>query len=221
MTDTIEVPLLASAAEAINDYIRRIKDDTVAGRWRPGPSEEQTMILVLSGLGGLIEYNVRIAYQKFARQRKLEQDTHFNYSDLLDALSPHIQPASYRELLKVASRIRNKLLHADFPELYKKTKAAYELPGIKFQQDSFQPLVVEIQTALTRFGLILDVQTATARDSRGHPIPARALLPGAGDSIPIVAVKDFLDSGLTFTRLVMPRVSCSDRSTPVAPRRAA
>ena len=85
------------------------------------------------------------------------------------------------------SRIRNKLLHADFPELYKKTKVAYDLPHIKFHQSSFQPLVVEIQTTLTltRNGLHLNMQNGTARDSLGQAVPAKRLLPGEGGSIPI------------------------------------
>jgi hypothetical protein len=184
MIETIEVPLLARAAEVMNDYIRTVQDDTQMGKWKPSPSEEQTMILVLSGLGGLIEYNVRIAYQRVARSRQLEREAHFSYADLLDALAPHIQPVPYRELLKAASRIRNKLLHADFGDLYKKTRAAYDLPGIRFHQDSFRPLVLEVSTVLTRKGLILNVEDGTARDSEGSPVFAKRHLPGDGGSIP-------------------------------------
>jgi hypothetical protein len=185
MTTTIEVPFLAQAAEVINAYIRRLEDDSQVGRWKPGPTDEQTMLYVLGGLGGLIEYNVRVAYQRLARRRGLDRDTHFNYADLLDAFSPHIEPAECRELLKAASRIRNKLLHADFPELYKKTKAAYELPHVKFHQDSFRPIVIEVQATLTRNGLHLNMSDGTAKDSSGQPVPSKLLLPGAGDSIPI------------------------------------
>ena len=99
------------------------------------------MINVLTGLGGLIEYNVRAGYQHFARKNQLEREEFYNYSDLIEALGGYIENESHKKLLKISSQIRNKLVHADFPALYKKTKEAYEIPGVELQQTSFEPVV--------------------------------------------------------------------------------
>lgn len=182
MTDQLKMPFIEPGAYIINEYINWLHKGPEEGRPRT-ENDEQAMINVLTGLGGLIEYNVRSGYQHFARKQKLQRDEFNNYSDLIDALGKYIKNESHRRLLKISSQIRNKLMHADFPALYSKTKEAYEITGIEFHQSSFEPVVHIIQTTLTRYGCNLDIQTGLATDSRGDPIPSKKLLPGAGDSI--------------------------------------
>ena len=177
----------------MNEYIAWVQSDPGAARSRT-QNDEQAMINVLAGLGGLIEYNVRAGYQHFARKQQLKADKFHSYSDLLDALESHIKKDSLKKLLKVSSQIRNKLMHADFPALYAKTKEAYQIPGVEFQQSLFEPAVRTFITTITRYGLNLDAQTGLATDSRGEPIPSKELLPGAGGAI-TVDFRYFYDSG--------------------------
>lgn len=182
--EAIEVPVLKQAAELMNNYIGVVQRSPPQ-LYRPTPADEQSMIYVLTGIAGLVEYNVRIAFQRFSRRAKLAKDNYFGYGELLDAFSPHIQLESHRELLKASSRIRNKLLHADFPELYKKTKAAYEITGVEFHQNSFEPLAYIVETTLTRHGVNIDVESGKTVDNRGQTVPSKLLIPGAGDSISV------------------------------------
>lgn len=193
MSDTIELPFIASGAEVINEYLAWVQTDFENGRQRT-KNDEQAMINALAGLGGLIEYNVRAGYQHFARKQQLHQDEFRNYSELIDTLGKHIENESHKKLLKISSQIRNKLMHADFPALYLKTKEAYAIPGVEFRQLSFEPIVNIIKTSITRYGCNIDVETGRATDSRGESIPSQKLLPGVGDAI-TVDFQYFYDSG--------------------------
>lgn len=193
MSDSFELPFIAFGAEVVNEYLGWVQTDPGNGRQRTR-DDEQAMINVLAGLGGLIEYNVRAGYQRFARKHQLQRDEFHNYSDLIDTLGRHIENESHKKLLKVSSQIRNKLMHANFPALYSKTKEAYTIPGVEFHQSSFQPVVQIIQTTITRYGCNIDFETGTATDSRGEPIASKKLLPGAGDAI-TVDFQYFYDSG--------------------------
>lgn len=193
MSDTIDLPFIIAGAELINEYLAWLKMDPDSRRPRT-KNDEQAMINILAGLGGLIEYNVRAGYQHFARKRQLQKEEFHNYSDLIDEFGKFIEKECHRKLLKISSQIRNKLVHADFPALYNKTKEAYEIAGIELQQSSFEPVVHIIQTVITRYGCNLDVKTGTATDSRGEPIPTKKLLPGAGNAI-TVDFRYFYESG--------------------------
>lgn len=193
MSDTIDLPFITAGAEMINEYLAWLQTDLDNRRPRT-KNDEQAMINVLAGLGGLIEYNVRAGYQHFARKHQMQREEFHNYSDLIDELGKRIEKEGHKKLLKISSQIRNKLVHADFPALYNKTKEAYEITGIDFQQTSFEPVVHVIQTTITRYGCNLDVSTGTATDSRGEPIPTKRLLPGAGNAI-TVDFRYFYDSG--------------------------
>lgn len=193
MSETMELPFISFGAQVINEYLAWVKTYDYINRQRT-QNDEQAIINVLVGLGGLIEYNVRAGYQHFARKSKRLPESFHNYSDLIDALGDCIENESHKKLLKVSSQIRNKLMHADFPSLYKKTKEAYEIPGIEFHQSSFEPLVTIIQTTITRYGCNINVEAGTATDSRGHAIPSKKFLPGEGDAI-TMDFKYFYDSG--------------------------
>lgn len=193
MSDTIDLPFITAGAEMINEYLAWLQTDMDNRRPRT-KNDEQAMINILAGLGGLIEYNVRAGYQHFARKRQLQQEKFNNYSDLIDEFGKRIEKDSHKKLLKISSQMRNKLVHSDFPALYNKTKEAYEITGVGFQQTSFEPVVHIIQTTITRYGCNLDIKTGTATDSRGEAIPTKRLLPGAGNAI-TVDFRYFYDSG--------------------------
>ena len=184
MKQTIDVPFIAQTATQINEYLAYINTDP-GDRDPRSENDEQSLIFMLTGLGGLIEYNLRAGYQKFARKNSLDKDKFYNYGDLVDAISPYIQKVEGQRLLKISSQIRNKLVHSDFPALYNKTKEAYEIDNAGLQQQKFEPVVHLIQTTITKHGLHLDVSSATAKDSRGNTIPTKRLLPGEGNSITI------------------------------------
>jgi hypothetical protein len=192
MKEEFDLPFINSGVKIINEYVHLLLESE-EGRSRT-ENDEQVMINMLTGLGGLIEYNVRSGYQHFARKHKLSKDNFFNFSDLIDALGKYIQLDSHKRLLKVSSQIRNKLMHADFTALYKKTEEAYKIPDTDFHYPLFEPLVVTIQTKITRYGLHLDAKTGKASNSRGEPIPSTKLLPGAGNSI-TMDFTYFYDSG--------------------------
>jgi hypothetical protein len=184
MKKELNLPFLENGAHTINEYLEYVR--TAPDNRSPrNESHEQAIINVLTGLGGLIEYNVRAGYQHFSRKNNLPQETFHNFGQLVDSLNTHIEKAEHRKLLKISSQIRNKLIHADFSALYKKTKEAYEISGVSYQQSSFEPVAHLIKTTLTRYGCNLDIATATATDSRGVSIPTTRLLPGEGDAITV------------------------------------
>jgi len=104
MSDTIELPFITSGAELINEYLAWLRTDPDNRRPRT-KNDEQAMINVLAGLGGLIEYNVRAGYQHFARKRQLQQEEFHIYSDLIGELGKHIEKEGHRKLLKISSQI--------------------------------------------------------------------------------------------------------------------
>jgi len=177
----------------LNDYIRWLNADDADRRARD-ENDEQAMINALAGLGGLIEYNVRTGYQRLARRKNLGRDEYHLYSEIIEALADFVPKEEHRRLLKAASQIRNKLLHADFPGLYRKTREAYEIPGIEYQQSAFTPTQRTFLVTVSAEGAALDAQSGVATDSTGRQIPVKELVPGAGGSIEM-DFSHFYDTG--------------------------
>ncbi|MGF1459620.1 MAG: hypothetical protein ACFBSG_11395 [Leptolyngbyaceae cyanobacterium] len=189
----VRVPFLEYPTAIINSYLNYVMTDHGSRKQR-SPDDEQKLLFALTGIGGLIEYNVRAGYQQFARRNNLLNDSYERYSDLLDSLNQYIISESLRLLLKKSSQIRNKLVHSDFPALYRHTKQAYEIKDSGLYQASFEPIVHMISTKITRYGCNVDIQTGLAYDERGAPVPCKKLIPGEGGGI-VCDFNYFYESG--------------------------
>ena len=192
MKEELDVQFLENGVDTINEYLEYVSTPH-ENRSPRNESHEQAIINVLAGLGGLIEYNVRAGYQHYARKNNLPKETFNTFSELVDSLNTYIEKDEHKKLLKISSQIRNKLIHSDFEALYTKTKKAYEISGINYAQQSFEPVVRTIETTITKYGLNVDFATGTATDNRGVTIPAKMLLPD-GETI-TVDFKYFYESG--------------------------
>ncbi|KAB2920637.1 MAG: hypothetical protein F9K30_16145 [Dechloromonas sp.] len=143
------------------------------------------MVNALVGVGGLIEYTLRTALQRHARANALPKDSYEHLADVVEALNPYIRNPDEPKLFEIARQIRNKLIHADFPGLYRKTGDAYAIPGISYSQSAFEPIVKTYVLRVGSHGATLNNRTGEATDTTGTPIPVLELVPGSGGSIEI------------------------------------
>jgi len=139
------------------------------------------------GLSRIIEYNIRVAFEKFNSYHNLNLSEPSNFDDLLKKIGPYIIEKNKLQALDTVRLISNGLVHSDFEKVYFHTKNAYEIKDIDYYYEKFDPPVVLFQSTITKHGLFVTVtgDDASAKDSKGNKIPLKVLRPDGTNEIDI------------------------------------
>ena len=125
---------------------------------------------------------------------------HNEYETLLTFLKSKVISDKGHYLFDQIRKLSNGLVHADFVKVYRKTKETYESNEFnsEFLHPTFTPNSV-ISTTITKYGLCLDMETGTAVDSLGNPIPAEKHEPKKSSTIPTNFKAYYMTSVFLFT----------------------
>jgi len=167
----IEVPHLSLAHDIINKHMSIVDSDSPPNG--PSINDELEILIHLMGISRLIEYNMRVGYERLNIKGKLGLP----------------EPFSFKELI------------ADFSKVYSNTKAAYDIDDLSFDQKAFNPPVVYFESTITKNGLNLVVEgdEATTHDSKGNPTPTKTLKPDGTNEIHIDFKYYYLTGAFGFT----------------------
>lgn len=196
---TIEVPYFNVITDVINKHLGIINDDSPP--ISPTVNDEIEILINLMGLSRLVEYNMRVAFEKFNSLSNLNLPEPETFNILIRTLKPYIVEKNRVELLNYVRLISNGLVHSDFKKVYINSKKAYEVEGIDFHYEKFDPPVVMLQTTITKNGLNISVvgDNATAADSKGNQIPVKMLEPDGTNDIDIDFKYYYLTGSFIFT----------------------
>lgn len=182
---TYDVPYLVSLTEIINKHLAMVDKDQPVGP--PNINDETELLVTLMGLSRMIEYNMRVAFEKFEAIVDEDLGSAHLYKNLLSALEPYSTEKAKFQLLQIARQISNGLVHSNFTQVYEKCKEAYELEDVGLHYSKFDPPIVMFQSTITEHGLHVTVQgdTASAKDSKGNEIHTKTLRPDGTNEIDV------------------------------------
>jgi len=196
----IEVPYFKDLSRLINKHLEIINVD-IPPTGIPTSNDEAELLITLMGLSRLIEYNMRVAFEKLNDQYKLKLKEPNTFEDLLKGLEPRVKEKEKIELMHHVRVISNGLVHSDFRKVYLKTKSSYDIKDLNFYYDKFDPPVIRFASTITKYGLNINIEgdKVTAEDNKGNPIPAKALIPDGTNDIDIDFKNYYLCGAFIFT----------------------
>lgn len=198
-TITIDTPYFAVLSEVINKHLAIIDVDSPPGP--PSVNDEIEILVTLMGLSRIIEYNMRVAFEKFNLHNNLNLSEPATFNDLLISIEPYIVEKNRIKLLDYVRLISNGLVHSDFEKVYLNSKKAYEVDNIDFHYKEFDPPIIMFETTITKNGLSVFVKgdEATATDTKGNKIPLKVLVPDGTNHIDIDFKYYYLTGTFIFT----------------------
>ena len=135
---TKEVPAPKEALSRINEIVNRHSSVLIKGEFMPPTIDDEVELLVaLMGLGRLIEFNLRAAWQAFALTEGLGDDSPSAYDTVLKSLVKHFTNEPLHFLFRRADVITGGLVHGDFYQAFVMTQRAYERDDLGLIQDEF------------------------------------------------------------------------------------
>lgn len=196
---TIEVPYFNEITDVINKHLGVVDNDSPPTE--PSVNDEIEILINLMGLSRIIEYNMRVGFEKFNTLNNLGLTDPDTFNDLINALEPYIVEKNRIEVLHYVRKISNGLVHSDFKKVYINSKNAYEIDDIGFHYEKFDPPIVYFQSTITKNGLHITVtgDDATAKDSKGNEIPTKTLKPDGTNEIDIDFKFFYLTGSFIFT----------------------
>ena len=182
---SIQIPFLKTVIELMNKHWKLILADGALPT--PTVSDELEILLNLMGLSRLIEYNMRVSYEKLNTKGKLGLPDPDNFNELIKNVEPYLTEKEKVKKLHCARRISNGLVHADFKKVYDETKAAYDIVEIEHEFESFDPPNILFTSSVTKDGLHLTIKDGKACgvDSKGKDVPTKTLIPDGTNEIDI------------------------------------
>lgn len=183
---SLEVPTpkapLDSMNEIINRQAKRVwKDEPVVPL--PSPDDETEIMGVLFGLGRLVEVNVRMAWENFARQEELkEAASPTSYKDVIKLIDKYIKNDPVHWLFKNVLTITDGMVHGNFYQAYVQAQKAYEKDDIDLTQSYFVQQKI-VTATFTAAGLKIDAKTGVATTASGDPVPHKSFVPSKGKTI--------------------------------------
>lgn len=193
----IEVPHLKLMGELMSKHMTRITSGPPA--LHPTVNDEIEILINLMGLSRIIEYNMRVGFEKFNLLHELNLPEPYNFDKLIIAIEPYIHEKNRIELLNYVRLISNGLVHAKFKKVYINTEKAYNISDIDFHYEKFNPPVFMFTTTITEHGLHVDIENERATDSKGNPIPFKSLKPDGTNEIDIDFSYYYMTGSFIFT----------------------
>ncbi len=182
---SLEVPAPKAALDRMNEIInrhaQRMSGDEVVPL--PSPDDETELMALLFGLGRLVEVNLRMAWETFARQEGLkEAASPTAYKDVIKFINRYIKNDPIHWLFKNVLTITDGLVHGNFYQAYVQAQKAYEKDGLDLTQGRFRQQTIVLATA-TAAGLNVDAKTGVATTASGDPAHHKSLVPSKGKTI--------------------------------------
>ncbi len=194
---TIEVPHLILMGDIMNKHMALITADTPP--LAPTVNDEMEILTNLMGLSRIIEYNMRVAFEKLNLHHELNLPAPNRFIDLINAIRPYILEKNTIELLEYVRLISNGLVHSDFKKVYINSEKAYDITDTDFNYKKFEPPIYMFKTTITKHGLNVDISKETATDSKGNPIPFKSLKPDGTNEIDVDFQYFYLTGSFIFT----------------------
>lgn len=182
---SLEVPAPKAALDRMNEIINRHAQKVWALEVvpLPSPDDETEIMALLFGLGRLVEVNVRMAWETFARQEELkEAASPTAYNDVIKLIDKYIENDPVHWLFKNVLTITDGLVHGNFYQAYVQAQKAYEKDGLDFTQSSFVHQTI-VTATFTAAGLNVDAKTGVATTTSGDPTPHKSFVPSKGKTI--------------------------------------
>ena len=196
---TIEVPYFNEITNVINQHLGIVDNDSPPVA--PSVNDEIEILINLMGLSRIIEYNMRVGFEKFNTLNNLGLADPDTFNDLINALEPYIVEKNKIKVMHFVRKISNGLVHSDFNKVYINSKNAYEVDDIDFHYEKFDPPMVYFKSTITKNGLHIYItgDNATAKDSKGNEIPTKTLKPDGTNEIDIDFKYFYLTGSFIFT----------------------
>lgn len=172
-----EIPAPKETLDRLNEIVNRHASvlDTDEIR-HPTIDDELELLVALMGLGRLIEFNIRAAWQAYASAEGLSDPTPAKYDDVLKLLKRNFAGEPFHFLLRRAQIITDGLVHGNFYQAFVMSRGVYERDDLGLTQDGFRYQTV-VAATLTQAGLSIDARSGRATSSSGDPVPHRAYVP--------------------------------------------
>jgi len=197
--DPIKAPYLTTLSELINKHLDIVDNDIPANP--PSVNDEIEILINLLGLSRVIEYNMRVAYEKLNNHYNLNLPEPHTLNELLEKIEPYITEKNKLKLLDVVRLISNGLVHSNFKKVYLNSKKAYEIDNIDFYYDKFEQPIVMFNGTITQDGFNATIvgDKAFELDKDGKKVPLKMLEPDGTNDIDVDFDYFYLTGSFIFT----------------------
>ncbi len=195
----IEAPYLNVISELMNKHMEIVDVNIPANP--PSVNDEIEILINLMGLSRIIEYNMRVAYEKLNSHYNLNLPKPRTLNSLLENIEPYITEKNKLKLLESVRLISNGLVHSDFKKVYLNSKSAYEIDNIDFLFEKFNQPIVMFDGIITEKGFkaTLVGDKAFELDENGNQVPLKMLEPDGTNDIDVDFNYLYLTGSFIFT----------------------